>query len=88
MISYIVSILFKIIYLIILVVVLLSWFPPIFDARKEPLATCIKIYNYIMAPFKAIIPPIGMIDISPLVAFIVLQIAEQIIVRALMNFGL
>ena len=62
--------------------------PANFDARKEPLATCIKIYNYIMAPFKAIIPPIGMIDISPLIAFIVLQIAEQIIVRALMNFGL
>ncbi len=88
MISYIVSILFKIVYLIILVVVLLSWFPPMFDSRKEPLATFIKIYNYIMAPFKAIIPPIGMVDISPLIAFIVLQIAEQIIVRALMNFGL
>ncbi len=88
MISYIVSILFKIIYLIILVVVLLSWLPPIFDSRKEPLKSFIKIYNAIMAPFKAIIPPIGMIDISPLVAFIVLQIAEQIIVRALINFGL
>lgn len=88
MISYIVSILFKIVYLIILVVVLLSWFPPMFDSRKEPLATFIKIYNYIISPFKAIIPPIGMIDISPLVAFIVLQIAEQIIVRALINFGL
>ncbi len=88
MISYIVSILFKIIYLIILVVVLLSWLPPIFDSRKEPLKFFIKVYNAIMSPFKAIIPPIGMIDISPLIAFIVLQIAEQIIVRALMNFGL
>lgn len=88
MISYIISILFKIIYLIILIVVLLSWFPPIFDSRKEPLKSFIKVYNAIMSPFKAIIPPIGMIDISPLVAFIVLQIAEQIIVRALMNFGL
>ena len=88
MISYIVQILFKIVYLIILVVVLLSWFPPIFDSRKQPLASFIKIYNIIMAPFKAVIPPIGMVDISPLVAFILLQIAEQIIVRALMTFGL
>jgi len=87
MISYAVSIIFRIIYLIILVVVLLSWIP-IFDVRKEPLASLVKIYNVIMAPFKAIIPPIGMIDISPLIAFIVLQIAEQIIVRALLNFGL
>ncbi len=87
MISYAVSIIFRIIYLIILVVVLLSWIP-VFDVRKEPLASFVKIYNVIMAPFKAIIPPIGMIDISPLIAFIVLQIAEQIIVRALLNFGL
>ena len=82
-----ITILFKIIYLIILIVVLLSWIP-IFDTRKEPVLTLIKIYNAIMAPFKAVIPPIGMIDISPLIAFILLQIAEQIIVRALLSFGL
>lgn len=86
-ISYIVTLLFRIIYLIILVVVLLSWIP-IFDTRKEPVLSLIKIYNIIMAPFKAVIPPIGMIDISPLVAFIVLQFAEQIIVRVLLTFGL
>ncbi len=87
MISYIISILFRIIYLVILIVVLLSWIP-IFDVRKQPLASLVKLYNYIMAPFKAIIPPIGMIDISPLIAFIVLQIIEQIITRSLINFGL
>ena len=87
MISYIVSILFRIIYLIILIVVILSWIP-IFDVRKEPIASLIKLYNIIMAPFKAIIPPIGMIDISPLVAFIILQLLEQFIVKLLMHFGL
>ena len=87
MISFAITILFKVIYLIILIVVLLSWIP-IFDTRKEPVLTLIKIYNAIMAPFKAVIPPIGMIDISPLIAFILLQIAEQIIVRALLSFGL
>ncbi len=87
MISFAVTLFFRIIYLIILIVVLLSWIP-VFDIRKEPLASLIGIYNVIMAPFKAIIPPIGMIDISPLIAFIILQIAEQIIVRTLQNFGL
>ncbi len=87
MISYIVSILFRIIYLIILIVVILSWIP-IFDVRKEPIASLIKLYNIIMAPFKAIIPPIGMIDISPLIAFIILQLLEQFIVKLLMHFGL
>ena len=87
MISSIVSIIFRIIYLIIIIVVLLSWIP-IFDVKKQPLASLLKLYNFIMAPFQAIIPPIGMIDISPLVAFIVLQILEQLIVRLLMQFGL
>ena len=88
MIAYIVSILFKIVYLIILIVVLSSWLPPIFDYQKGPMAILIKIYQTIMAPFKAVIPPIGMIDFSPLIAFIVLQIAEQLIVRALLTLGL
>lgn len=87
MFSYLIAIAFRIIYLVILFVVILSWIP-IFDVRKEPIATLVKIYNAIMAPFKAIIPPIGMIDISPLIAFIVLQILEQIILRILIPLGL
>ena len=87
MISYIVSIAFKIVYLIILIVVLLSWIP-IFDPRKEPLASLVRIYNMIMAPFKAVIPPIGMLDISPLIALILLQIIEKLIITSLLRFGL
>lgn len=79
MISFAITLIFRAIYLIILIVVLLSWIP-IFDIRKEPLASLIKIYNAIMAPFKAVIPPIGMIDISPLIAFIILQVIEYILV--------
>ena len=87
MISLAVAIFFRIIYLIIILVVLMSWIQ-IFDVRKEPAATLIKIYNAIMAPFKAVIPPIGMIDISPIVAFIVLQIIEKLLLRILVGLGL
>lgn len=86
MISTIVYIFFKIIYLIILTVVILSWIP-IFDVRKEPLATLVNIYKIIMAPFR-FIPPIGMVDISPLIAFILLQIIENLILRTLAPLGL
>ncbi len=87
MISYAVALLFRVIYLIIILVVLMSWIQ-IFDAKKEPAATLIKIYNAIMAPFKAVIPPIGMIDISPIIAFIVLQIVERLLLKILVGFGL
>ena len=87
MISYAVAILFRIIYLIIILVVLMSWIQ-IFDAKKEPAATLIKIYNAIMAPFKAVIPPIGMIDISPIVAFVALKIIERMLLKILIGLGL
>lgn len=87
MISFLVTLFFRAIYLIILTVVLLSWIQ-IFDRRKEPLATLVRIYEIIMRPFRAVIPPIGMIDISPMIAFIVLQIFEFAIVRTLMSIGL
>ncbi len=87
MISYFVSITFRIVYLIIIIVVLLSWIP-IFDTRKEPLASLVRVYDMIMTPFKAVIPPIGMLDISPLIAIIILQIIEKLIITALLQFGL
>lgn len=87
MISFAVTLLFRAVYLIILIVVLLSWIP-IFDVRKEPVATLVRIYSTIMAPFRAIIKPIGMIDITPLIAFILLQFLEHLIVRTLLMLNL
>lgn len=87
MISFAVTLLFRAIYLIILIVVLLSWIP-IFDVRKEPVATLVRIYSAIMSPFRAIIKPIGMIDITPLIAFILLQFLEHLIVRTLLMMNL
>ena len=86
-ISNLIHLFFAVIYLIILTVVILSWIP-IFDIRKEPIASVVKIYNLIMAPFKAIIPPIGMIDISPLIAFFFFRFLEIAITRGLMMLGL
>ncbi len=86
MISNIVYLFFKIIYLVIIAVVLLSWIPVI-NREKEPVVTLIKIYTLIMQPFR-FIPPIGMIDISPLVAFIILQLIEQLLYKILIPLGL
>ncbi len=87
MISYIVHIFFAFIYLVIFSVVILSWIPVV-DVRKEPIASLMRLYNKIMAPFKSIIPPIGMIDISPLIAYVILKIMEIMIVNLLVKFGL
>lgn len=86
-ISYLVVLIFNITYLILLTVIILSWIP-VFDVRKEPLASMHRFYNWIMTPFKAIIPPIGMIDISPIFAFLLLQFVENALLKILAQFGL
>lgn len=85
--SYFVVLIFNITYLILLTVIILSWIP-IFDVRKEPLSSMQKFYDVIMTPFRSIIPPIGMIDISPIFAFIILQFAERAILLILAKLGL
>ena len=67
--SYLIYQLFNLIMLIMLIRVLLSWFPN-FNWYKEPWYSIRKFTDYIFEPFRKVIPPIGMIDISPVFAFI------------------
>ena len=87
MVSYLVIRLYQIIILILLTRILLSWFPNV-NWQSEPFYSLRKFTDIFLEPFRKIIPPIGMIDISPIVAFIVLQILVSIIVYILEIFGL
>lgn len=62
--------------------VLLSWFPVsgVFADIHRVLATLVEPY---LGLFRRIIPPIGMLDISPIVAILVLQILTGIVLRLL-----
>ena len=52
--------------------ILLSWLPN-FDTNKQPWRGLMDVTEPVMAPFRRLIPPIGgMIDISPIVLFMVL----------------
>jgi YggT family protein len=63
--------LLQVLNLAILIRVLLSWFPV---NPSNPLVRLIfDITDPVLAPFRRIIPPIGMIDLSPLAAILVLQ---------------
>ncbi|NGP44327.1 YggT family protein [Bacillaceae bacterium SIJ1] len=58
---------------VIIVYVLMSWFP---NARESSFGQLIgRLVRPYMEPFQRIIPPLGMIDISPIVAIITLQLA-------------
>lgn len=57
----------------IIIYILMSWFP---GARESSIGQFIaSIVKPYLDPFRKIIPPLGMIDISGLVALITLQFA-------------
>lgn len=85
--AYFIWLIFQIVTFAIFFRVILSWF------MVTPASTSgflVTIYNVlfqitepILAPLRRIIPTIGMFDLSPIVAIIVLQVIGEIVVRAL-----
>ncbi|MFB6466562.1 YggT family protein [Cytobacillus sp. Hz8] len=58
----------------LIIYILMSWFP---GARDTSIGRFFeKICEPYLEPFRRIIPPFGMIDFSPIVAFLVLRLAS------------
>ncbi|HLQ70468.1 MAG TPA: YggT family protein [Bacillota bacterium] len=68
----------------IIIYILMSWFP---GARESAFGEVLsKICEPFLEPFRKVIPPIGgMIDISPIVAIILLNFARSYGLPALYN---
>ncbi len=76
-----VNILFTVLIWAIIIRALLSWFnlPP-----GHPLVVLLfDITEPVLAPLRRLIPRIGMIDISPIVAILVLQVIQSVLARSL-----
>lgn len=82
MIRYTVHLLFATYTMMLLGRVVLSWFP---DLRRFRFTHFIIFYTEpYLGLFRRIIPPIGgMLDLSPLIAFLALRFLEQIIMVVL-----
>ncbi|MDQ0198516.1 YggT family protein [Neobacillus ginsengisoli] len=60
------------IYKVILIIyILMSWFPNMNNSQIGSFLS--RICEPFLEPFRRIIPPIGMMDLSPLAAFLVLN---------------
>ncbi|GGA84015.1 YggT family protein [Ornithinibacillus halotolerans] len=59
----------------LIIYIFMSWFP---GARESSFGEILsKLYEPYLEPFRKFIPPLGMIDISPIVAILVLQLASR-----------
>lgn len=67
------------IYTILLFVrILLTWFPNI-SFYDQPFATLAQLTDPYLNLFRSIIPPLGGIDLSPMLAIIVLQLLNSFV---------
>lgn len=76
--------LFRIYSIILVIYVLMSWIP--YGASKwvEDIRSVLaSISEPYLGLFRRIIPPLGMIDFSPVIAIIVLQLVERLILAIL-----
>ncbi|WP_246940141.1 YggT family protein [Bacillus pinisoli] len=70
----------------LIIYILLSWFP---NAKQSGFGQFLaKICEPYLEPFRRIIPPLGMIDISPIVAIFLLNFAQRGLVSLFQFLGL
>jgi len=70
--------LFQLLELIIIVRILLTWFPNI-NWWNQPFKFLKDVTDPMLEPFRRLIPPMGGIDFSPIVLFFVLNILEKVV---------
>ncbi|MFQ3661326.1 MAG: YggT family protein [Chloroflexaceae bacterium] len=76
-----VSLLFNVLLFAILGRVLVSWIDPLGNMRVTQILR--DITEPILAPIRSVLPTIGMIDLSPLVAILLIQLLQGLIMGAI-----
>ena len=61
--------------ILLLIRILLTWFPNV-DWYSQPFATLSQLTDPYLNLFRSIIPPLGGIDFSPILAFLVLRLVS------------
>ena len=75
-----VNLLVTVFYIAILARVLLSWFPIGPDSALMPLVRVVyQITEPILGPIRRVLPEMGVIDLSPMIAIVVLIIVQMVL---------
>lgn len=73
----------KIYFFALIVMIILSWVAP--NASHPGALLVMQLVEPIMAPVRRIIPPLGMIDLSPIVVFIAINLLDSLVVGSLIR---
>lgn len=78
----IVNDLFQLYFILIILKIFLTWIPSI-DWQQQPIKFVRIITDAYLDIFRRVIPPVGGLDFSPLVAIFVLQILQVVVVNSI-----
>ena len=79
---------FNLYFFLIILRIFLTWIPSI-NWDQQPFAWMRSVTDPLLNIFRGIIPPIGgVLDISPILAIVLLQIMQALIVGTLNGMGL
>jgi len=79
-----IELLFNVLIFAIIARALLSWFNLAPGNRLSVILE--EITEPILAPIRRVVPRLGMMDLSPLVAIIALQIIQQLLLQAVASY--
>lgn len=71
----------KIYFFALIAMIILSWVAP--NASHPGALLIMQLVEPIMAPVRKVIPPLGMIDLSPIVVFIAISLVDGLVVGSL-----
>ncbi len=81
-ISYVISTLAELIFLAIIIRAVLSWLPGV--SALQPVARFFnKITDPLIEPIRRRLPPVGGVDVSPIVAVLLIWLVESILLALL-----
>jgi len=80
------SLIFKIVYILLVIRIILSWFKP--DPYNELVNTLYRITEPILMPLRRLPLQIGGIDFSPILAFLLISFLDSFVVGSLRQMAM
>jgi YggT family protein len=81
---WLINILVQLITLLVIIQVFLSYFMSPFHSLRQSID---RIVEPLLRPIRRIIPPIGILDISPIVLIIFIQLSGKILITLLLSIN-
>ena len=82
-----INLLLNALQLAILIRVLYSWVDPNPYPTNELKRILWAVTDPILEPLRRVVPPVGMLDLSPLVALLLIQVVQRVLLRMALGQG-